>query len=68
MAKGAIPFWERVGCSVDDAITATSLGRTKIYGLLAEGRLKSTMVDGRRVISIASLRQLIDGEALNNAA
>ena len=63
MSKGSIPFWERVGCSVDEAISASSLRRTKIYELLAAGRLNSTLIDGRRVISVKSLHQLIEGDS-----
>jgi hypothetical protein len=62
-----VPFWERIGCSVNEAIAASSIKRTKIYELLADNRLKSTLVDGRRVISVASLRQLIEGESLRAA-
>lgn len=62
MGKGSIPFWDRIGCSVDEAISATSLRRTKIYELLATGRLNSTLVDGRRVIIVKSLYQLIEGQ------
>jgi hypothetical protein len=63
-----IPFWHRIGCSVREAEVATGVGRTKLFELIAEGRIKSTLVGARRVISVASLRQLIDGEASLSAA
>lgn len=56
-----VPFWERIGCSVNEAIAASSIKRTKLYELIAQDRVKSTLIDGRRVVSIASLKQLIDG-------
>lgn len=62
MAKTHIPFFERLGCSVDDAVTAAGIGRTKLFSLIADKRLDSTLVDGRRVIVVASLRRLIEGD------
>ena len=66
--QAEVPFWHRLGCSVREAEIATGIGRTKIYELLAEKRIKSTLVGSRRVISVASLRQLIDGDATASAA
>lgn len=66
--RPVIRFWDRLGCSVQEAGIATGLGRTKIYELIAEGRIKSTRVDCRRVISVASLRELIEGGATASAA
>ena len=66
MPKGHIPFHERIGCSVEDAVAASGLGRTKIFELLANKRLESTLVDGRRVIIVASLRKLIEGDAASD--
>ena len=63
MAKRHIPFYERFGCSVEDAIAASGLGRTKLFELIANKRLDSTLVDGRRVIIVTSLRKLIEGDA-----
>jgi hypothetical protein len=68
MSKGHIPFWERLSCSIDEAKSATSFGRTKLYELIASGRLQSRLVDGRRVISVASLRQLVEGREVLTAA
>lgn len=63
MRKSDISFWDRGTCSVDDAITVTGLGRTKIYELLGKNALRSIRVGGRRLIVVDSLRQMIDGEA-----
>ena len=38
MKKEIVPFWQRIGCSVEEAIAASSLKRTKIYELIAQER------------------------------
>jgi excisionase family DNA binding protein len=55
-----IPLTGRLTCSVAEACEATGLGRTKIYALIAEGCLESTTVGRRRLIDVASLRQIIE--------
>lgn len=49
--------------SVNDAIRLTSIGRTKLYELIGQGRLKSVRIGGRVLIPADSLRALITGEA-----
>ena len=49
--------------TVPTALAITGLGRTKLYELIATGRLKAVKVDGRRLVTYASLEQLADGEA-----
>jgi excisionase family DNA binding protein len=58
-----IPPAEPLAHRVNTAIAISGLGRTTIYKLLREGRLKSRMVAGRRLIDAASLRELITGAA-----
>jgi hypothetical protein len=53
-----IPFSERPLCSVNEALQATSFGRTKFYALLNAGTIESVTVDGRRLIRVASLLRL----------
>jgi len=38
--KRAIPFRERLACSIDEACAAGGFGRTKAYELINSGRLK----------------------------
>ena len=57
----AIPFNSRIACTIPDAMRASGIGQTKLYELIKKRRLKSTKVDGRRLILVASLRQLIQG-------
>ena len=52
--------------SVTDACHMLSIGRTKIYALLASGELKSFMIGGRRLIARVDLEGLV--ENARNAA
>lgn len=54
---------EPVLCSIPDAAAALGLGRSKIYELLAEGRLVAVAIGRRRLIRVESIRALALGEA-----
>ena len=62
------PFSERVTCTVSEACAASGLGRTKIYEVLADGRLQSIRVDRRRLIVVKSLLKLLEPEQRRVAA
>lgn len=49
--------------SVADACKVSSIGKTRLYALIAEGRLEARKIGKRTLIPAASLRALIDGEA-----
>ena len=49
--------------SVADACKVSSIGKTRLYTLIAEGRLEARKIGKRTLIPAASLRALIDGEA-----
>jgi hypothetical protein len=66
--KAAIPFNQRISCTVAEALSATGLGCTKLYELMNDERIKSTKVDGRRLILVNSLRQFIEGNKQPHAA
>lgn len=51
---------EPVTTSVDDAAKALGIGRTKLYELVAEGRLKALKIGRRTLILVASIHALID--------
>lgn len=51
---------EPVTISITGAAKALGLGRTTIYGLIADGRLESIKVGSRHLIKTASIRQLIE--------
>jgi hypothetical protein len=66
----AVPFRERIACSVDEACTAGGFGRTTAYELIASGKLKTKKLGKRRLVLIDSLINLIDrpGGSEANAA
>jgi excisionase family DNA binding protein len=59
IGDGAIPFTQRLTCTVGEACNATGLGRTKLYELIGAGCLDTTKVGRRRLISVHSLRALL---------
>lgn len=58
-----IPSSEQLAYSIAEACRVTSIGRTRLYGLIAEGRLEVRKIGKRTLIPAASLRALIDGKA-----
>jgi excisionase family DNA binding protein len=50
------PIW----VDVDDAIRLTGCGRTTVYKLINEGRLKSTTAGRKRLVSVKSIEELGD--------
>lgn len=55
--------FEPLAYSVSEACRVSSLGRTRIYQLIAEGRLEVRKIGKRTLIPSASLRALIEGQA-----
>jgi excisionase family DNA binding protein len=53
---------EPIAYSVADACRVSSLGRTRLYQLIGEGRLEVRKIGKRTLIPAASLRALIEGE------
>lgn len=53
---------EPIAYSIADAVRVSSIGRTRIYQLIAEKRLEVRKVGKRSLIPADSLRRLIDGE------
>ena len=47
---------------VKEAEMIAGLGRTKLYELMATGRLRSIKVDGARRIPLAALREFLDAQ------
>jgi len=54
---------EPLAYSVNEACRVSSLGRTRLYQLIAEGRLEVRKIGKRTLIPAASLRALIEGRA-----
>ena len=53
---------EPIAYSVADACRASSLGKTRLYQLINEGKLEARKVGKRTLIPAESLRRLIAGE------
>lgn len=47
--------------SIADACKVSSIGKTRLYSLIAEGRLEARKIGKRTLIPAASLRALIEG-------
>lgn len=63
VSPAAPQFHQKLTYTVSEAVTATGLGRTTLYGLMKAGRLRFTTVCGRRLINGDDLRSLALGEA-----
>jgi excisionase family DNA binding protein len=57
--EGSVPFSQRLTCTIDEACSATGLGRTKLYELIGAGSLATTTIGRRRLVSVDSLRALL---------
>ncbi|MEZ5709069.1 MAG: helix-turn-helix domain-containing protein [Blastomonas sp.] len=57
------PALEPLAYSINDACRVSSLGRTRLYELIAEGRLEARKIGNRTIVPAESLRALIAGEA-----
>ncbi len=55
-------FPETLSYTIDGAMRATGLGRSKLYQLMGDGTLAKVKVGRRTLIRAASIRSLIDGE------
>lgn len=54
---------EPLAYSIADAVRVSSIGRTRIFGLIKAGQLEARKVGRRTVIPAASLRALVGGGA-----
>lgn len=53
------PHPDALAYGVDEAAHVIGISRTSVYELIAEGRLRSTKLCGRRIITRASLEKLL---------
>jgi len=54
---------EPLAYTVADACRVSTIGKTRLYQLIAEGKLEARKIGKRTLIPAASLRALIEGEA-----
>ena len=52
--------YHKLAYSIAEAASATSIGRSKLYELIAEGRLETRKIGKRTVIPAASLVKLLE--------
>ena len=52
-----------VSTTIDDACRMTGLGRTKIYELIGEGKLRTKTIGRRRLVMYASIDSLMGDAA-----
>jgi excisionase family DNA binding protein len=50
----------KLAYSIPEAAAAVSIGRSKVYALIAEGRLETRKIGKRTVIPAASLAKLLE--------
>lgn len=55
---------EPLAYSVADACRVTSIGRTRLYELIADGKLETRKIGKRTLIPAGSLRALINDNAV----
>ena len=60
MGSKAIPFTQRLTCTINEACEVTGLGRTKLYELIGDGHLATTTVGRRRLVVVRSLLSLLE--------
>ena len=52
-----------VAATINDTCQITGLGRSKVYELIGEGRLKAITIGRRRLVLYESIEELIHGAA-----
>jgi excisionase family DNA binding protein len=50
----------KITATVREACEMTGLGKTKLYELMGQGALKTTMVGRRRLVKVESIRALVE--------
>ena len=63
--KGLAPLPPSIALAyrINDAVRISGLSRSSLYALIAEQKLKSIKVGGRRLIPVDALRGLLQGTA-----
>jgi excisionase family DNA binding protein len=56
----AVPFRERITCTINEACEATGIGRSKMYELIDAREIETTKEGARRLINVPSLLARFD--------
>jgi excisionase family DNA binding protein len=62
LREDAVPFPQRVKCTVTEAHEYGGIGKNKINDLIKTGRVKSTLFGRRRLIDVPSFLAVLNGE------
>ena len=57
--NAAMPAFERRTIGISDAVQTYGIGRDKLYSLIADGRITSYRLGGKRLIDVASVEALL---------
>jgi excisionase family DNA binding protein len=68
VAPSAIPFAQRLNCTIAKACEVTGLGRTKIYELIGDGVLTTMTIGRRRLVLVQSILTLIEAKQSQTGA
>ena len=52
---------DKLSYSIDEAVVATSLGRTNIFNLIRNGKLRAVRVGNRTIIPAEVLKAFVNG-------
>lgn len=52
-----------ISATIDDTCKITGLGRTTVYELIKQGKLKAVAIGRRRLVLYSSIEALIEGAA-----
>ena len=61
--KRAALAYEVLAYRIDDAVVITGLSRSTLYALIADGKLATVKVGGRRLVLKAGIEELLRGAA-----
>ena len=63
MQADALHTDDRLTVSIAEACRLTGLGRSSVYDLANQGKIRTTKVGSRRLVVVASLRELVAEDA-----
>lgn len=54
---------EKVAASINETVDLTGLGRTTVFRLIKENKLRTVKVGRRTLVPMSEIRALVDGKA-----
>ena len=56
----ALPIWDRMTVPLGEFVELSGIGRTAVYGMMQSGELKSVTLGKKRMVIVASYRELLE--------